>query len=334
MTAEHQDQDLIVAAPAWADPVLRLRLGDLIPPKMAGRLDHQRFSRVWELSQRGAEAPEADGARVKAERRFGRLRVRLLRTPSRWPPTYDFVDNWADARVFRVENGPPAHRLRGPGRTSTSVPGIGHNFVQRRILEIGGSCTRRCTPSRSGGATVVVEYPGVLIGRELAVGAGLHNVWAAQEGRRHRLAARADRRPGDRQVRERQPQRLAGGALRHRRAGRALGRGALRDHLRPSRSPGTSASPRRPGAREPPRRLARHPGRSPLGLFVLTVGWLLSVEGRQGIGRDEAQYFRAAERYWGWFEELGRNLRPGASVTRCPAPGSSATGGTTPSTRW
>ena len=47
------------------------------------------------------------------------------------------------------------------------------------------------------------------------------------------------------------------------------------------------------------------------GLFVLSVGWLLSVEGRQGVGRDEAQYFRAAERYWGWFEELSRNLKAG-----------------------
>ena len=36
------------------------------------------------------------------------------------------------------------------------------------------------------------------------------------------------------------------------------------------------------------------------------------------IGRDEAQYFRAGERYWGWFEELGANIaqgRPGQSFT-------------------
>jgi hypothetical protein len=46
-------------------------------------------------------------------------------------------------------------------------------------------------------------------------------------------------------------------------------------------------------------------------LFVMTVGWMLGVEGRQGIGRDEAQYFRAGERYWGWFETLGHNLRHG-----------------------
>ncbi len=53
-------------------------------------------------------------------------------------------------------------------------------------------------------------------------------------------------------------------------------------------------------------------------LALGTVTWLLAVEGRQGIGRDEAQYFRAGERYWGWFSELGDNLahgRPGRSFT-------------------
>jgi hypothetical protein len=53
-------------------------------------------------------------------------------------------------------------------------------------------------------------------------------------------------------------------------------------------------------------------------LALMTVTWLLSVEGQQGFGRDEGQYFRASERYWGWFEELGLNLRdghPGRSFT-------------------
>jgi hypothetical protein len=31
----------------------------------------------------------------------------------------------------------------------------------------------------------------------------------------------------------------------------------------------------------------------PVALAVATVVWLLAVEGSQGIGRDEAQYFRA-----------------------------------------
>ncbi len=48
--------------------------------------------------------------------------------------------------------------------------------------------------------------------------------------------------------------------------------------------------------------------------FALALGaviWLLGVEGRQGFGRDESQYMRAGERYWGWFEELGSNLEHG-----------------------
>ncbi len=56
-----------------------------------------------------------------------------------------------------------------------------------------------------------------------------------------------------------------------------------------------------------------------LALFVVTTGSLLAVEGRQGLGRDEIQYFRAAERSWTWFEQLGTNIkagRPGDSFTR------------------
>jgi Dolichyl-phosphate-mannose-protein mannosyltransferase len=48
-----------------------------------------------------------------------------------------------------------------------------------------------------------------------------------------------------------------------------------------------------------------------LALAVATSAWLLAVEGRQGIGRDEAQYFRAAERSWTWFESVALNLKAG-----------------------
>ncbi|HEX3698617.1 MAG TPA: glycosyltransferase family 39 protein [Polyangia bacterium] len=46
-------------------------------------------------------------------------------------------------------------------------------------------------------------------------------------------------------------------------------------------------------------------------LGLVAVAWLLGVEGREGFGRDEGQYMRAGERYWGWFEELGGNIRAG-----------------------
>ena len=51
---------------------------------------------------------------------------------------------------------------------------------------------------------------------------------------------------------------------------------------------------------------------------------MLAVEGRQGIGRDESQYFRAGERYWGWVESVWNNLRqghPGRAFTRSAVDG-------------
>jgi hypothetical protein len=56
-----------------------------------------------------------------------------------------------------------------------------------------------------------------------------------------------------------------------------------------------------------------------LCLALGTVTWLLCTEGKQGIGRDEAQYMRAGEHYWGWFAELADNAkarRIGASFTQ------------------
>ena len=59
--AGYQPGDLITFAPDWIDPVGRLHLGDLIPVEMAGRMDAARYGRIWEVSIRGAHAPETAG---------------------------------------------------------------------------------------------------------------------------------------------------------------------------------------------------------------------------------------------------------------------------------
>jgi hypothetical protein len=59
--ASYQPGDLIVFAPDWIDPVGRLHLGDLISPDVAARMDAARFGRIWELSIRGAHAPDVAG---------------------------------------------------------------------------------------------------------------------------------------------------------------------------------------------------------------------------------------------------------------------------------
>ncbi len=78
--------DLIVFAPAWADPIGRLHLGDLITLDMAGRMDAARYGRIWELAIRGAHAPETAGLEPVADsdadgvtvRRFERAPVTVL----------------------------------------------------------------------------------------------------------------------------------------------------------------------------------------------------------------------------------------------------------------
>jgi hypothetical protein len=180
VTAGFRPGDLIVAAPVWADQVLRLHLGDLIPVRMAARLDHERYGRVWELSQRGAHAPEAAGARLVEEKRFGGLRLRLYQREA-LPVSFDFYDNWAAASVSRVEPGRPAIACARTPQLH-QCPGLGYNFVEPRVLEMESTLRRALYAQPVQGATVAVDYPGVPLGRELAVGAGLHNVWLRRNG--------------------------------------------------------------------------------------------------------------------------------------------------------
>ncbi len=174
------ERDLIVAAPAWADQVLRLHLGDLLPPKKAARMDHAIYPRIWELSQRGADAPERAGGRLLQERQFGQLRARLYQREAS-DPKYDFFDSWASARVARLERGGRA--VPCPlGPESHRCPGDGFNFVQPRVLEIGNQLRRGLLVLPVHDATMAIDYEAVPLGKELAVGGGLHNVWRRKGG--------------------------------------------------------------------------------------------------------------------------------------------------------
>ena len=168
--------DLIVAAPAWADPIMRLHLGDLIPIATAGRMDAARFSRVWEISQRGARAAEARPGGVALEQRHGALTVRRVERAGA-AVSYDFLARWTDARVSRVpERGgaPVACPLQGD---RFQCPQIGFNYVRRQIVEVDTTLRQALLAQPVGGAKVVVEFPAVRLGREIAVATGLSNVW-------------------------------------------------------------------------------------------------------------------------------------------------------------
>jgi hypothetical protein len=107
--------DILVAAPHWADPIVRNRLGDLTSLRTAAPADLAGIDRVWELGIRGATTRVEPPA---LEEDFDGVRVRM------WPVVsprvlYDFVENLEAAAVeLETDTGPRpcAWSTAGPGR--------------------------------------------------------------------------------------------------------------------------------------------------------------------------------------------------------------------------
>lgn len=69
---------LVVFAPRWIDPVGRRWLGDRMSIEQVARMDASRYREIWEVSTRGASAPEGAGAAAVSEQSFGSLRLRRV----------------------------------------------------------------------------------------------------------------------------------------------------------------------------------------------------------------------------------------------------------------
>jgi hypothetical protein len=100
----HQPSDAIVVAPSWADPLLRLSLGDRISFAAAAPSDLEGNERLWIVSIRGARSEWAPDRPADESARFGRVTV------ERWDlgpsnVVYDFVDNVQNAEVQWVQGG-------------------------------------------------------------------------------------------------------------------------------------------------------------------------------------------------------------------------------------
>lgn len=99
-------RDQAVAAPSWADPLLRRELGATLGLDRVGALDLEAFDRVFVFSIRG-HRPDELSDRVPAEtRRFGNVTVARYDL-GRSPLLYDFVAHAMDAEVTRLVDGHP-----------------------------------------------------------------------------------------------------------------------------------------------------------------------------------------------------------------------------------
>lgn len=111
---------LIVFAPRWIDPLGRLWLGDRMSLDQAARMDAARYREVWEVSSRGATAPELAGETPVSEHTFGQIRVRQF---VRRPPTIAW-DLSGQSRIHEVGFEPRKGVLLE----------LGHAYQQQRLF--------------------------------------------------------------------------------------------------------------------------------------------------------------------------------------------------------
>jgi hypothetical protein len=86
--------DLVVVAPAWAEPIARHALGDTaFPLDQLARADASGYVRALEVSALGARADETRTWRVASEEKRGRFTLRVLENPVPVSPKYRFIDH-------------------------------------------------------------------------------------------------------------------------------------------------------------------------------------------------------------------------------------------------
>jgi hypothetical protein len=186
-----QARDLITVAPAWADPILRLHLGDRIPLSMAGRSDNARYERMWVLSTRGALPIDAPKRAPELQRDFGRVRV-LRYALGKSPVLFDFTDTLLRAHATIEERGHvrdcPLHRgglPHGGGLGRAVLFPLAERFdcdPRRPWLVVGPVVTedleitpRHCIWQHAAGDDPIsVTWSDVPLGSELVFYAGLY----------------------------------------------------------------------------------------------------------------------------------------------------------------
>ncbi len=159
----YQPGDLIVAAPAWIDPLVRMRLGDLMAVKDVGRMDAAKYARIWEISIRGARAPETAGLHVVGD--SDRIRV--------FPPGIH----------VRSYEQTPVHVLADVRDLLAGARIEGGGAPHRELAEVGfepHDCIEVTPPAKQ---PVRITFPGVALGGKLVGYVGIADVFTRRDNR-------------------------------------------------------------------------------------------------------------------------------------------------------
>jgi hypothetical protein len=187
---ELRARDLIAAAPAWTDPIVRQVLGERIDLAMAGRSDSAGYERLWALSIRGARPHEAPAVAPELTRDFGRVQV--LRWPlGPSPVLYDFVEHVREAQVAAFDRT-QAHACawreysapRGGGLGFGVLPPVQRfgceptrrgTYVAPVVMEDLGITPRRCVLQAPYGSDPLrVAFSNVPLGRRIVLYGGIY----------------------------------------------------------------------------------------------------------------------------------------------------------------
>ncbi|HEX6766749.1 MAG TPA: hypothetical protein VF103_14745 [Polyangiaceae bacterium] len=184
--------DLVVVAPAWAEPIARHALGDgAFPLEQIARADASSFARAVEVSALGARADETRAWRVASEEKRGRFTLRVLENPSPVVPKYRFVDHVRPPELavavvtperetpcsFNEHASVTAGGLHGHAtfpRERFQCPGGESSFVGVTVIDDQEYLPRRCIwahPPERG--ALHLRFRGVPLGSRLRAWAGL-----------------------------------------------------------------------------------------------------------------------------------------------------------------
>lgn len=155
----HHPGELIVFAPAWNDPVGRMHLGDLMTIDEVARMDAARFGVIWELSIRGARAPETAGLSTADVTQVGGGDGVTIRRYERTPAV-------VTADVVALAGGA---KIEGRGRPGVVLTEVG--FAPHRCVQV----------QPSPGAPLRITWPALPFGTKLVGYVGLADIFKRRD---------------------------------------------------------------------------------------------------------------------------------------------------------